>query len=117
MPVSALRPCVHPGCRRVVQRGRCPEHARQREQARPNADTRKWYQAGTWKRLRRLVLSRDPLCVECRRRGEVTLATDVDHIEPHRGEWAKFVDSRNLQGLCHRCHAVKTQAEGTGHYV
>jgi 5-methylcytosine-specific restriction protein A len=38
-------------------------------------------------------------------------ATDVDHIEPHKGSWERFTDRDNLQSLCHSCHSRKTLAE------
>ena len=39
----------------------------------------------------------------CRARGRVVLATVVDHIEPHRGDQAKFYGGA-LQSLCKQCH-------------
>jgi 5-methylcytosine-specific restriction protein A len=36
-------------------------------------------------------------------------STEVDHKTPHRGAYALFWDRQNLQGLCKRCHARKTQ--------
>ena len=38
-------------------------------------------------------------------------ATDVDHVEDHKGNWEKFIDRDNLQSLCHRCHSRKTMRE------
>ena len=104
-----MRCCATPGCPAIVPRGHCPQHARQREAGRPNADVRKWYGLAIWQRLRRRVLLEEPLCRECATRGESTIATDVDHIEPHRGIWERFLDRANLQALCHACHARKTQ--------
>ena len=45
------------------------------------------------------------------RRGLRVYATDVDHVEPHDGDWSKFIDPTNLQSLCHSCHSAKTIAE------
>jgi 5-methylcytosine-specific restriction endonuclease McrA len=70
--------------------------------------------------IRERVLRADPLCVECRLQGRVTLATQVDHIvalvnggndDPH--------DDSNRQGLCEDCHSTKTvrdvaEAKGGG---
>ena len=57
-------------------------------------------------RIRHRILSRDPLCVECERKGRVTLATEVDHRIP-LAQGGTDADE-NLQGLCHDCHAAKT---------
>jgi 5-methylcytosine-specific restriction protein A len=35
----------------------------------------------------------------------------VDHIQPHRGEWSRFVDVSNLQSLCKFHHDRKTALE------
>lgn len=62
-------------------------------------------------RIRRKILDRDPLCVECVKRGRVSLAVEVDHIEPlHKGGTD---DHDNLRGLCRQCHADIT-AEQNG---
>ena len=53
----------------------------------------------------------EPFCRECARRGLRTPATRVDHKDPHRGDWAKFTDSSNLQSLCERHHNQKTALE------
>lgn len=64
------------------------------------------YNTKTWVRLRALVLGREPLCRTCG-----TLAKDVDHIIPHRGDRKLFHDFSNLQPLCRRCHNTKTRME------
>ena len=84
-------------------------HARRREQARPNVDVRKLYLTRRWRDLRAEVLQDEPLCRECRGQGRVEPSTDADHILPHRGDLALFWNRANLQGLCHACHARKTQ--------
>jgi len=38
------------------------------------------------------------------RRGIVTLATIADHIEPHKGDWNRFLTGP-LQSLCDSCHS------------
>mgnify|MGYP003152916879 CR=1 FL=1 len=60
-----------------------------------------------WRRLRRMVLNRQPLCVRCG-----APATDVDHIMPRA---AGGDDSfENLQGMCKSCHSRKTASEDGG---
>lgn len=67
-----------------------------------------------WQALRLSFLADHPLCVECRGRGLVVAATEVDHVTPHKGDPALFWNSGNLQGLCHTCHSRKTVADDGG---
>jgi 5-methylcytosine-specific restriction enzyme A len=71
---------------------------------------RDWYQLGVWKRARQYQLQCEPLCQQCQREGRVTPATQVDHIEPHRGDWNAFRYGA-VQSLCLDCHSRKTRAE------
>ena len=53
-----------------------------------------------------------PLCVECERRGVVTIATQLDHVIPlFRGGRD---DESNLQSLCLEDHLAKTAEELRG---
>jgi 5-methylcytosine-specific restriction protein A len=52
-------------------------------------------------------LRRDPICVDCQREP----STVADHIVPHKGVRALFVDLANLAGRCKRCHDRKTATE------
>ena len=67
-------------------------------------------QSPTWRRLRELMLSQDPLCRTCSIAGRIALATVVDHIVPVKAGGARF-DIANLQGLCVACHNRKTAIE------
>jgi 5-methylcytosine-specific restriction endonuclease McrA len=60
-----------------------------------------------WRKLRKSVLARDPLCRHCWTRGLRVIAVHVDHINNDPS------DNRmsNLQGLCPSCHSRKTQAD------
>lgn len=60
--------------------------------------------------MRAYVLSLNPLCVHCAKKGDVTPADVVDHIKPIKKGGAKL-DESNLQGLCHKCHNRKTYYE------
>jgi 5-methylcytosine-specific restriction enzyme A len=104
-----VQTCAQPRCPTLVEKGYCPQHARTMEQARPNADIRRWYHTAMWLRLRAVVIAEEPLCRDCLKVGRATPTTDVDHIERHRGVWAMFFNRSNLQGLCHSCHSRKTQ--------
>ena len=74
--------CAVPGCPALVARGRCRAHAQALERGRPNRDVRRWYYTARWIALRRLVLERQPLCVDCQKVDRVEPAIDVIDIEP-----------------------------------
>ena len=61
-----------------------------------------------WQKARLSFLAEHPLCAECDKQGQVTEATVVDHIVPHRGDLTLFWDMSNWQALCARCHNAKT---------
>ena len=70
-----------------------------------------WYDKAHWrKKLKPLVLARDPVCKTCGRYP----STHADHIKPHKGDWTLFCDMANLQGLCASCHSKKTAGEDGG---
>lgn len=117
--VMALRSCLEPGCPQLVPRGRCATHARIVDRRRGSAAERGY---GTrWAKLSRAFRQQYPLCGMrpdgqapvmslCHERGEITAATQTDHVVPHRGDSALLWDWLGLQSLCARCHARKTQA-------
>jgi 5-methylcytosine-specific restriction protein A len=57
-----------------------------------------------------------PLCVDPSNRHpeQVVLATQTDHIVPHRGNMKLFWDPKNWQSLCEGCHSYKTATEDGG---
>ncbi|WP_449390656.1 HNH endonuclease signature motif containing protein [Eoetvoesiella caeni] len=64
--------------------------------------------SAAWRRLRDVVLSRDPICRQCWDDYErITPSTDVDH----RDNDPSNNDLDNLQGLCHECHSRKTNRD------
>lgn len=114
MAVRPLRPCLHPGCTALVRGGYCDKHrppdANRRSEK--SQGYRRWYNLSVWKDdLRPKQLVREPWCRACAQRGLRVRATDVDHIQPHDGDWSKFTDRTNLQSLCHACHSAKTIRE------
>lgn len=52
-------------------------------------------------------LRHNPLCMECKRLGLTVVATDVDHIVPHRGDMKLFWKRDNWQSLCGMHHKQK----------
>ncbi|SEF71738.1 HNH endonuclease [Thauera chlorobenzoica] len=68
-----------------------------------------------WQQARARFLKAHPLCSYCQREGRITLATVVDHIEPHRGDERLFWDQGNWMALCASCHSsVKQREEAKG---
>jgi 5-methylcytosine-specific restriction protein A len=65
-----------------------------------------------WERVAKGYLTKHPVCAQAGRHPNCTLmATQVDHIKPHRGDMYLFWDRTNWQGLCIGCHARKTRAD------
>lgn len=106
--MPGLQPCAQHGCPTLVPKGYCAAHRADRDRQRPMADVRRLYGTTRWRRLRAAVLAEQPLCGACRHAGRATVATDVDHVVPHRGDTRLFWDHANLQALCHACHSRKT---------
>ena len=98
--------CAQPGCGVLVPKGRCPVHARVKEQQRPNRIIRRWYYREQWKRVREQVLvEAGYTCAQC---GVIHPALEVDHIVKHGGKAEMFWNRNNLQPLCSACHHRKT---------
>lgn len=115
MSSKPLRPCRRPGCCTLVPDGYCDLH---RPPPRPDSrsdESKRWrwmYKTDLWiKKLRPEQLAREPFCRACANHGGRVRATDVDHIQDHKGSWALFSDPENLQSLCHSCHSRKTIAD------
>lgn len=92
----------------------CHGHAERMAEQRRASSADRGYDS-EWRKLRASHLAGSPLCVHCERQGRTTPATVVDHIEPHKGDRAKFTDRANLQSLCARCHNRKTAREDGGY--
>lgn len=111
MARKPLRPCRHPGCPELTRDGWCDKHRPKYRRGR-SAAYHGWYLLPIWQdELRPHQLLREPWCRECARRGVRTRATVVDHVTPHEGDWALFVDPANHQSLCKSCHDRKTARE------
>jgi len=68
-----------------------------------------WYKTYRWQQLRKRHLDAHPLCVMCERGGKIRLATICDHVEPHKGDEARFW-SGPFQSLCKTHHDSDKQA-------
>lgn len=74
---------------------------------------RAWYKTPRWQRARATQLSAYPLCAMCQEDGVITPANVCDHVEPHRGNEAKFW-AGPFQSLCEPCHNRHKQREERG---
>jgi len=117
MPTKPLRPCKRIGCRELTRNGYCDEHktegAASTRRRGASGAYRHLYQSGSYRRGRVMFLAEHPFCATCARAERTTIATELDHIIPHKGDADLFFDTSNWQGLCKRCHDRKT-ASGDG---
>jgi len=88
MPTAALRPCTWPGCNALVSGGRCGVHSSGNIKKDP--DVKKLYNSKRWQSMRARQLAGYPWCAECLKDGRYVPATEVDHVERHRGDPEKF---------------------------
>lgn len=115
MAASDQYPCSYPGCtaqpkgrssrcdkHQAVGRTQYEEDRKKHDQVRGSASQRGY--GSRWRSARAGFLRSHPLCRMCQAQGEVTAATVVDHIVPHKGDRALFWDSTNWQPLCKPCH-------------
>lgn len=110
MPYKQRKYCSVPGCNNyAVDKGYCEEHKPKINRVKLKYET--WYDKALWKKIRFNQLKKEPFCKYCLQKGLMVKATEVDHINPHKGDWNMFVDTTNLQSLCKQCHSAKTRAE------
>ncbi len=126
MPSSSPRACRVPGfaalscsddnCLNKRQATHRPKEDKDPHD-RGNLSRSKAYNTARWGKVRKSQMSKAPLCQRCLSFGLVTIATDVDHQTPHKGDKKLMWDAGNLQSLCRSCHSWKTQEElkGTNH--
>lgn len=111
------RTCAAAECRTLAEHASefCAVHVNYRAEKekvrRESQPWLRWYGWAVWKTLRRMQLSREPMC---QHQGCDAIATEVDHIVPHKGNWDLFRTLDNLQSLCHLHHSEKTAAENVG---
>ena len=105
--MRSARLCSYPGCTELVHSGsRCGAHV----ETYHKQSYRVWYQTREWQQIRTAQLLKEPWCAECKKQGVMKMATDVDHINAHRGDWDLFINGP-FQSLCHSHHSSKTIQE------
>lgn len=112
MPTAAKRPCnKHPST--LLGRGdKCPICTKDKDKGRQSAHKRGY--GVMWRKARAVYLFDNPLCVHCEQEDKITAASVVDHRIPHKGDNRLFWDRSNWQGLCKRCHDIKTATDDGG---
>ena len=101
-----------PVCGTVYRGNKCPECKPARPapaKAKPRAGD-PVYRLNRWRRKSEGYRRRHPFCEHCLQAGLLVRSTVVDHIVPLSKGGAAF-DDKNLQALCHQCHAIKTAEE------
>ncbi len=96
------RPDRQPWQRRLERKERRPADQRERD---------KWLKRAPWLRCRAHKLSLDPLCQDCRERGELVAAAQVHHVVAREVDPARAYDLDNLRSLCLACHRRQENAE------
>lgn len=70
-------------------------------------DNAKFYNSAAWRKVSKMFLQRNPLCVRCKEQGLTVEAKHSDHIVEINDGGATLSFS-NLQPLCIRHHNIKT---------
>ena len=114
MPPRAKSICRAPGCGTLIDKpGHCDRHKkddRAKAWGRKDPAYARAYGHDWSTRIRPWVMTRDNgLCQACLRTGQLTPASEVDHIVPVSQGGTN--DLGNLEAICHRCHTTKTAAE------
>ncbi|MEW8230368.1 MAG: HNH endonuclease signature motif containing protein [Candidatus Thiodiazotropha endolucinida] len=109
--------CSAAGCTRTTTdpSRRCENHPREHnwESDRTRGNRHERGYGNAWEKLRQEILERDHfLCQPCLRKGQTTVARQVDHIRPKADGGTD--DTDNLQSICISCHKAKTARERKG---
>lgn len=115
MTEPSIPPAAHPSIsmKRPRTLGQKPkaERRRQVDADRRHAQAwRSWYGLAIWRDIKRRQLDRQPLCERHLKRGLVVLATVVNHVGRHRGDWERFI-SGPFESSCKACHDSEIQRE------
>jgi 5-methylcytosine-specific restriction enzyme A len=100
------RCCSYPNCKKLVERGRCPDHlVEQKSSAAKGGYDR------DWQKLRAVKLAIDPFC-ELRITCQGVEAKQVDHTIPWRLDPIRLrLNWDNLKSTCVACHLIKTERD------
>ena len=117
--------CSHSGCKRLIDLNKryCDKHKLKQQHTSKTSDyANKIHASSRWRKTSLLYREANPICQQCLREaskegdqsrtksGMINLATSVDHIVPLFAGGSPY-DWDNLQSLCDRHHALKSQQE------
>ena len=107
-----MKVCDSGTCRQLHdEQGKyCKQCASARKPTKTSTHHLPLYSTSRWQRTRMAQLKREPLCRMCRSDGVVSAAVLVDHIR-EISDGGAVHDHANLQSLCCKCHARKTEIE------
>ena len=112
MPKKPLKPCKHPGCRKLTINGYCGEHNKKRihdyDKQRGTAPERGYN--SNWQKARKIKLNENPLCERCKKKGFVVIARLVHHKDRN----PRNNTGSNLESLCVACHEEEHKEERRG---
>lgn len=74
------------------------------------SDNYEFYNSYAWRKVSKLNLEKNPLCVSCLQNDLNTMAKVTDHIVPISKGGDKWSED-NHQSLCHECHNAKSARE------
>jgi 5-methylcytosine-specific restriction protein A len=79
-----------------------------------NEERSRLYKSSQWRHARAAFLAQHPLCAECQRKGRITGARVVDHLDGHQhADWRlRFWNAARWEALCIECHNAKAAIEG-----
>ena len=115
MPDMPSRPCRRAGCPELTTDGLCRAHKaaahKRYDQDQRDPDGKRFLDSTVWKNLRRWKIAQNPACEHCIAEGGMSLAIQVDHIEPRDKRPDLAMVASNLQSLCLYHHGTKTAKE------
>jgi 5-methylcytosine-specific restriction protein A len=116
MPYKPQKPCAYPNCTELTRERYCEKHKYQETKDyndnRRDRTAQTFYESQQWRQVRKMKLTADPFCEECRKGGILIKAAVVDHIIPIK-QGGSALDMNNLQSLCWSCHSRKSAVEGS----
>jgi len=72
---------------------------------------KRFYNTKNWHVMRVVVLTEQPYCQECLKKGIKELANEVHHLEDIKTRPDLVLVRSNLESLCKPCHSKKTVEE------
>lgn len=114
--MKPMKPCKHPGCRKISPDGYCDEHKKIRDKKYRNNQDNKRLGASergynwNWHKVRKMKLNKDPLCERCKKEKKVVVATLVHHKDRN----PKNNIEENLESLCVICHEEEHKEDRKG---